>query len=581
LLDEIARGGMGVVYKACQKSLNRIVALKLVLTGQLASAEEIQRFRAEAEAAANLDHPGIVPIYEVGAIEGQHYFSMGYVEGQSLAARVSAGPLQPREAAELVRAVAEAVHFANQAGVIHRDLKPANILLDRAGHPRVTDFGLAKRVKGDSHLTSTGQILGTPSYMPPEQASGSAELIGPASDVYGLGAVLYVLLTGRPPFYAANPLDALVQVLEQEPVAPTQLNPSVPRDLETIALKCLEKSTSRRYATAQDLADELGRYLAGEPIRARPVGPAERLWRWCRRYPARAIAVGAVLVSLLTVLAGGYWFNRRLGFQLEQTVAAEQQLQITLTREAAERLDSDLKQLAAIPQIMASTLSQRPDWTAGQLEAWMREALVKDSRVFGICAAFEPYEFDRREEDYALYACRESGGVTAKRLTFPAYSPLYRQWAWYSEPKRKRTAMWSEPFLDEGGGNVPMLTYSVPLERKGKFVGVVTADLSLDYFKRLESWLHEMRMGREGYAFVVSGTGVFISHPDPAFKLPKKTTDFGQFKDDESLRTLLARMLGQEEGRLAAVDPWTGRPSAFLFAPVPSAGWSLAVVIGE
>jgi serine/threonine protein kinase len=164
LLDEIARGGMGVVYKARQKSLNRIVALKLILAGQLASAEEIQRFRAEAEAAANLDHPGIVPIFEVGAIEGQHFFSMGYVEGQSLAARVSAGPLQPREAAALVRTVAEAVHFAHQAGVIHRDLKPANILLDHAAHPRVTDFGLAKRVKGDSHLTGTGQILGTPSY---------------------------------------------------------------------------------------------------------------------------------------------------------------------------------------------------------------------------------------------------------------------------------------------------------------------------------------------------------------------------------------------------------------------------------
>jgi hypothetical protein len=445
----------------------------------------------------------------------------------------------------------------------------------------VTDFGLAKRVKGDSHLTSTGQILGTPSYMPPEQASGSAGLIGPASDVYGLGAVLYALLTGRPPFYAANPLDTLVQVMEQEPIAPTQLNPSVPRDLETITLKCLEKNASRRYATAQDLADELGRYLAGEPIQARPVGPAERLWRWCRRHPARAVAVGAVLLSLMIVLAGGYWFNRRLGFQLERTEAAEQQLQVTLTREAAERLNSDLKQLATIPQLLATTLSQRPDWTARQLEAWMREALGKDSRVFGICAAFEPFAFDHREEDYALYVCRESGGVTAKRLTLPAYSPLYRQWAWYSGPKRERKAMWSEPFIDEGGGNVPMLTFSVPLERQGKFVGVVTADLSLDYFKRLQDWLRQMHVGREGYAFVVSGTGAFISHPDPTCTLARKITEFRQFQEDDSLRTLLARMLGKEEGRLAAVDPWTGRPSAFLFAPVASAGWSLAVVIGE
>lgn len=378
LLDEIARGGMGVVYKARQKSLHRIVALKLILSGQLASTDEIQRFRTEAEAAANLDHPGIVPIYEVGEREGQHYFSMGYIEGQSLAARISDGPLPPREAAATVRSVAEAVHYAHQAGVIHRDLKPANILLDRAGHPRVTDFGLAKRVKGDSHLTGTGQVLGTPSYMPPEQAGGAAGRIGPAADVYALGAVLYALLTGRPPFYAANPLDTLVQVLHEEPVSPRQLNAHVPRDMETISLKCLEKDASRRYATAQDLAEELGRYLAGEPIQARPISPDERLWRWCRRNPARAVAAGMVLLSLLIVLVGGYSFNRRLERELRKTEAAEQQLQIALTSEAAERLDSGLKRLAMMPQLMAATVAQRPDWTAEQLEAWMREALQQD-----------------------------------------------------------------------------------------------------------------------------------------------------------------------------------------------------------
>jgi serine/threonine protein kinase len=581
LLEQIARGGMGVVYKARQRSLNRIVALKLILSGQLASDDEIQRFHTEAEAAANLDHPGIVPIHEVGVREGQHFFSMGYVDGQSLAARISAGPLPPREAATLVRTVAEAVHYAHQAGVIHRDLKPANILLDRAGHPRVTDFGLAKRVQGDSHLTGTGQILGTPSYMPPEQAGASADQVGPASDVYALGAVLYAVLTGRPPFSAASPLDTVIQVLEQDPVSPRQLNAAVPRDLETIALKCLEKSPTRRYATAQDLADELGRYLAGEPIEARPISPDERLWRWCRRHPARAVAAGTVLLSLLVVLVGGYWSKTRIERELRRSEEAERQLQITLTRETAERLDSDLRQLATIPQLMAATLAQRPDWTAAQLEAWMREALQKDPRVFGTCVAFEPYQFDRQEEDYALYVCRESEGVTAKRLVFPAYSPPYREWAWYSEPKRQRQAMWSEPFIDEGGGNVPMLTYSVPLERQGQFVGVVTVDLSLDYFHVLQGWLHELRMGREGYAFVVSGTGTFISHPHPSCQLPRKIADFNQFQEDELLRGLLQQMLGKEEGRVAAGDPWYGGASAFLFAPVPSAGWSLAVVIGE
>jgi len=581
LLEEIGRGGMGVIYRARQKSLNRIVALKLILTGPLASGDEIRRFHSEAEAAAILDHPGIVPIYEVGELAGQHYFSMGYVEGQSLADRIKDGPLPPREAAQLVRRVSEAVHFAHQAGVIHRDLKPANILLDRAGQPRVTDFGLAKRVKGHSQLTGTNQILGTPSYMPPEQARGVAGKIGPAADVYALGAVLYELLTGRPPFTAANPLATLVQVLHHEPVPPRQLNSQVPLDLNTIALKCLEKSASRRYPTAQDLADELGRYLAGEPIHARPIGPGERLWRWCRRHPARAVASAAVLLCLLIVLAGGSWFHWRLGQELLQTEAAERQLQITLTREMAERLDADLRQLATVPQVMAAALSLRPDWTADQLEAWLREALQRNPRVFGMCVAFEPRLFDRQEEDFALYVCRGAKGVTAKRLTPANYSPVYREWAWYKEPKARQRALWSEPFVDEGGGNVPMLTYSVPLERDGQFVGVVTADLSLDYFAVLEAWLGKARVGRAGYAFVVSGTGVFISHPVPQCEPPRKMGDFRQFQENVALKTLAQRMLGQEEGLVTTDDPWTGRPSAFHFAPVRSAGWSLAVVIAE
>ena len=266
LLEEIARGGMGVVYKARQVKLNRVVALKMILAGQLAGEDDVKRFHTEAEAAANLDHPGIVPIFEVGEHEGQHYFSMGFVEGESLAAKVAKGPLPPREAAELVEQVARAVQFAHAKGVIHRDLKPANVLLDAAGHPRVTDFGLAKRVSGDSGLTASGQVLGTPSYMPPEQAAGKLDQIGIPSDVYSLGAILYTLLTGRPPFQAATPVDTLLQVLDQEPVSLRSLNAGIPRDLETIALKCLEKDRHRRYATAQDLAGELQRYLAGEPI---------------------------------------------------------------------------------------------------------------------------------------------------------------------------------------------------------------------------------------------------------------------------------------------------------------------------
>jgi len=305
LLREIARGGMGVVYRARQMSLNRPVALKMILAGQLAGEDEIKRFYMEAEAAANLDHPGIVPIYEIGEHEGQHFFSMGFVEGTSLAAKVAGGPLPPNEAAALTMKVAEAVQFAHEKGVIHRDLKPANVLLDAQGQPKVTDFGLAKKLQSDSGLTHTGQVMGTPSYMPPEQAEGKN--VGPSADVYALGAILYCLLTGRPPFQAATPMDTLIQVVGQDPVPVRQLNTTVPRDLETICLKCLEKEPRRRYASARALAEELNRFLSGEPIVARPVGAAERAVKWVRRRPVIAALSALVVVTGLLGLSGIIW----------------------------------------------------------------------------------------------------------------------------------------------------------------------------------------------------------------------------------------------------------------------------------
>lgn len=302
LLEEIARGGMGVVFKARQLTLNRVVAVKMILTGVLASPADVERFHAEAEAAANLDHPGIVPIFEVGEQEGQHYFSMGYVDGSSLSARVAEGPLPAREAAQLVRTVCDAVHYAHEHQVVHRDLKPANVLLDREGRPRVTDFGLAKRVQDDSGRTATGQVLGTPAYMPPEQAAGKLDLVGPPADVYALGAILYTLLTGRPPFQSASSVDVLRQVLEHEPLAPSTLTAGIPRDLETISLKCLQKSIPLRYTSVRELADDLQRYLDGRPIQARPVGHFERSWRWCRRNPARAAALSLIPVTGVLLL---------------------------------------------------------------------------------------------------------------------------------------------------------------------------------------------------------------------------------------------------------------------------------------
>src|SRR6185436_13721751 len=279
LLDEIARGGMGVVYKARQRKLERIVAVKMILAGSLAGKEFVQRFRTESAAAAILQHPNIVAIHDVGVHEGRHYFSMDYVEGRSLAQLVGQQPLAPARAARYVELIAAAIHYAHERGILHRDLKPSNVLIDSNDQPRVTDFGLARRLDGDSSLTLTGQVLGSPSFMPPEQAGGGRGKVGRPSDVYAIGGILYYLLTARAPFQADSLDRLLTQVLHAEPVSPRLLNPSIPRDLETITLKCLEKEPSRRYQTSQELADELGHVLRHEPIRASPITPGEKFWR--------------------------------------------------------------------------------------------------------------------------------------------------------------------------------------------------------------------------------------------------------------------------------------------------------------
>ncbi len=305
ILGELGRGGMGVVYKARHLKLGRVVALKMILAGGHAGAADLARFKTEAEAVARLQHPNIVQIFEVGEHGGLPFLSLEFCGGGSLDKKLAGTPLPPKEAAALVETLARAVQAAHDKGVVHRDLKPANVLLTEDSTPKITDFGLAKKLDADAGQTRTGAVMGTPSYMAPEQAGGKTAEMGPACDVYSLGAILYECLTGRPPFKAATTLETLQQVMADDPVPPRQLQPKTPRDLETVCLKCLEKQPGRRYGTAPELAEELRRFQAGEPVRARAVGTVERAAKWARRRPAMAAAYGLLMAALVLGLGGG------------------------------------------------------------------------------------------------------------------------------------------------------------------------------------------------------------------------------------------------------------------------------------
>jgi eukaryotic-like serine/threonine-protein kinase len=365
ILGELGRGGMGIVYKARQVQLDRLVALKMILAGGLAGSAERDRFRTEAEAIARLQHPNIVQVYEVGEHDGKPFFSLEFCSGGSLQQKLNGAPLPPLEAAQLVQTLAHAVQAAHERSVIHRDLKPANVLLASDGTPKITDFGLAKKLD-DVGQTASGAVMGTPSYMAPEQAAGRVKDVGPAADVYALGAILYELLTGRPPFRGETPMDTLVQVLGWEPAPPRRLQPKVPRDLEVVCLKCLEKEPARRYPSALALAEELRRFLAHEPIQARPLSAPARLWRWCRRKPALAAATGLAAAALAAVVV----LSVRFGLAQSRTAGElREALDDAVTnRKSAQRLSARLALDRGIALCEEGEIARGLLWLARSLE---------------------------------------------------------------------------------------------------------------------------------------------------------------------------------------------------------------------
>jgi len=577
IFRELGRGGMGVVYKARQTALDRLVALKMIRAGAHASGEERLRFRIEAEAVARLRHGNIVQIFEVGEADGWPYIALEYLDGGSLETNLEGRPMDSRPAAELLAVVARAMHAAHLRGIVHRDLKPANILLAADGTPKIADFGLAKKLDA-VRQTQTGVVMGTPSHMSPEQARGAQE-IGPATDVYGLGAILYEMLTGRPPFDGANSVETLMQVMDREPDRPSSIRRHIPRDLETICLKCLEKQPEKRYGTALELAEDLERYLRREPIRARPIGWPERCWRWCRRQPGWAALAASLVFMLIGGVVGWAWFTHRTMAARHEAESARNDLRDSLTRATAERLDSDLRQLSLAPRLMAAALQVRSDWTEAQLASWIKTALQEDARLFGMCVAYEPGEFRADRRDFALYLCRGKDGIEEKQLLPPDYQPLYREWPWYQAGRQHAQGVWSEPYLDEGGGNVTMVTFTVPFRRNGQLAGVVTADLALSYFLKLRTCLDEYRVCTNGYGFLVSKQGTILSHPVAAFDFPAPGAQLVNRQDDPAVAALLKQIREGKPGSCQGSDFATGQPVTFCFAPVPSSGWAYVAVV--
>jgi predicted Ser/Thr protein kinase len=416
IMGELGRGGMGIVYKTYDPKLKRVVALKVLLAGDAASGEEVERFFREAESAASLHHPNIVPIHELDVHEGKHFFTMDFVEGEPLSkiVRDTRTGIEPQRAVEIVRDVAHAVHHANEAGVIHRDLKPANVLVTPDGRPMVTDFGLAKQVKGDSNLTQSGSALGTPSYMAPEQARGRVKEIDARTDVYALGAVLYELVTGLPPFVGATPFEIMEKVAYADPIPPRVFNRACPRDVETICMKCLEKERGRRYASAEALADDCDRFLKDDPIAARPASVVYRVRKRLARH--RAVSVVAAL-ALATVVGLTAWYLASLRRSLRETERERDRAVEAEKEETEQRKLAETRQREAEAAKAAETKQRKAAERAiGEAEAARdREAFIFYNTVGGLVMANRYAEAAARiDQEGDRYAATKYGDAIRK-----------------------------------------------------------------------------------------------------------------------------------------------------------------------
>jgi serine/threonine-protein kinase len=492
LLEEIATGGMGVVYRARHIDLGRVVALKMLLAGRQCTVAQLARFHAEAEVVASLEHPNIVPVYEVDQADGTPFLTMKFLDGGNLSAHRERIGREPRRAAQMVATLARAVHFAHQHGILHRDLKPANILLDREGTPYVTDFGIAKRLHcGPSDrteiaggLTQSGLVLGTPSYMPPEQAAGAVKHLTTAVDVYSLGAILYELLTGRPPFVGETVSHIIRQVVEEEPASPRTLRDEVPRDLETICLKCLEKEPAQRYGgSAEDVAKELERYLRSEPIKARPVGPFGRASRWCRRHPLAAGLIAAAAVMLVTVTLGAVITARGTEQARVQSILEDN---VFAARAVAGAVRG---QLDIFGRAVLDALADRQggdlgrDVAAGsreRLQGFVQHVHERFNRVGTVYR--QPGEKPPFENWFII---RDDGTMLANSSPAAQYGLAYRGRDYLSGGLRltrgdNSLGVYVSTVFRSISGGVYKIALSVPIQMDGKPVGVLVGAIATD-----------------------------------------------------------------------------------------------------